>query len=39
MLACTDTSRAESTSSHRIRDGSAASPRAMATRWRSPPES
>src|SRR6185437_14060381 len=35
---CTETSSAEVISSHTSRSGSAASARAMATRWRSPPE-
>ena len=37
--ACTETSSAEVTSSQISRSGSAASARAIATRWRSPPES
>ena len=37
--ACTDTSSAEVTSSQTSRSGSRASARAIATRWRSPPES
>ena len=39
ILAWTETSRAESTSSQSSSSGSAISARAMATRWRSPPES
>ena len=39
IAACTDTSRAEVTSSQTSSAGSAASARAIATRWRSPPES
>ena len=39
IAACTETSSAEVTSSQTSSAGSAASARAMATRWRSPPES
>ena len=39
IAACTDTSRADVTSSQTSMAGSAASARAIATRWRSPPES
>ncbi len=39
MAACTETSSHEVTSSQMSTVGSAASARAMATRWRSPPES
>ena len=38
-LACTETSRADSTSSQSSSVGSATSARAIATRWRSPPDS
>ena len=39
MLAWTETSSADSTSSQSSSSGSATSARAIATRWRSPPES
>ena len=39
MLACTETSSADRISSQSSSDGSATRPRAMATRWRSPPDS
>ena len=39
MFACTETSRAERISSQSSSSGSAMSARAIATRWRSPPES
>jgi hypothetical protein len=39
IAACTETSSAEVISSQTITAGSAASARAIATRWRSPPES
>ena len=39
IAACTDTSSADVISSHTSSFGSAASARAIATRWRSPPES
>ena len=39
IAACTETSSADVISSHTIRAGSAASARAIATRWRSPPDS
>ena len=37
--ACTETSSADSTSSQSSSDGPAISARAIATRWRSPPDS